>query len=285
MASIESTDDTIPILPSLEPASGLARGNRRRFATARVILALMLREMTSRYGRSPGGYAWAILEPVGMIIVLSIGFSLLMRVPSLGHSFMLFYASGYLVFAQYQLVEKSVSKSLPYARGLLRYPIVTWLDAILARFILNALTYVLNTILILGTVIYLTAGNMMLDFAPMVEAMTLASLLALGIGSFNALMSGVWPLWTSVWSIVTRPAMIASAVLYVMEDLPTTAANIIWYNPVAHLTGLMRSGVFATYDPQYISVPYVIGVTMVTLSVALVFLRQHASSIISDDRS
>jgi len=283
LTSFEPTDNSIPILPSLEPASGPAHGNKRRFATVRVILALMLREMTSRYGRSPGGYIWAILEPIGMIIVMSFGFSLLMRSPSLGNSFILFYASGYLVFVQYNMVEKSVAKALPYARGLLRYPIVTWLDAILARFLLNTLTNVLNTILILWTTIYLTAGSMMIDFAPMVVAMAAATILALGVGTFNALMMGIWPLWTSLWNIVTRPLMIASAVLYIMEDLPASAANVLWYNPLTHLTGLMRTGVFTTYDPQYINLAYVIGIAMVTLAVGLVFLRHHAASIVSDD--
>ncbi len=283
MASFESSTDSIPILPSLEPASGPGHGSKRRFATARVILALMLREMTSRYGRSPGGYIWAILEPVGMIIVLSFGFSLLMRTPSLGNSFILFYASGYLVFSQFRTVERAVSKSLPYARGLLLYPIVTWLDAILARFLLNTLTHVLNTILILGTTLYLTAGNMYVDFGPMVEAMAAATVLALGIGTMNALLAGVWPLWVTLWGIITRPLMIASAVLYIMEDLPSSAADILWYNPLVHLTGLMRSGVFTTYDPQFVNLPYVFGIGMVTLALGLLFLRRHASSIISND--
>ena len=36
----------------------------RRFASFRAIGALILREMATSYGRSPGGYIWAILEPV-----------------------------------------------------------------------------------------------------------------------------------------------------------------------------------------------------------------------------
>lgn len=246
-------------------------------------MALMLREMTSRYGRSPGGYVWAILEPIGMIVVLSFGFSLMMRSPSIGNSFIVFYASGYMVFSQFRTVEKSVSKAIPYARGLLRYPIVTWLDAVLARFILNTLTGVLNTILILAGTLILTGSNMILDVAPMVIAMAAASVLALGIGTLNGLLTGVWPLWTTLWGIITRPMMIASAVLYILEDLPSAAANILWYNPLTHLTGLMRAGVFATYNPQYISLPYVIGIAMVTMTVGLVFLRKHAASIVSDD--
>lgn len=283
LSTLEPPDDSIPLVPDLKPVDGPTHGRKRSFATARVILALMLREMTSRYGRSPGGYLWAILEPIGMIAVLSFGFSLLMRSPSLGNSFMIFYASGYLVFSQYSSIEKSVTKAIPYARGLLQYPMVTWLDAIVARLILNTLTHVLNTIIILSGVIYFTPGTVMLDLGPMVAAMTAAVTLGLGIGTMNAFLHGMFPLLKTIWGIITRPLMIASAVLYIMEDLPETAANILWYNPVAHLTGLMRTGVFPTYAPEYINLAYVFGIALVTLAIGLIFLRRHASTIISDD--
>ena len=37
---------------------------RPRFQMGRTVVALMLREMATTYGRSAGGYAWAILDPV-----------------------------------------------------------------------------------------------------------------------------------------------------------------------------------------------------------------------------
>jgi len=250
---------------------------------ARVILALMLREMTSKYGRSPGGYIWAILEPIGMITVLSFGFSLVMRSPSLGNSFIVFYASGFLVFNHYRSLESVTTRSLLYSRGLLRYPVVTWLDAILARFLLNLLTNVLNTILILGGVIYFAADNSYVRLGPMVEAMGLAAILALGFGTLNALLVGVWPLWSTIYKILTKPLLLASAVLYIVEDLPQLAGKVLWYNPISHITGLMRSGVFVTYNPQYISVPYVLGCGAVALAIGLLFLRTQAVRILSDD--
>ena len=45
----------------------------------------------------------------------------------------------------------------------------------------------------------------------------------------------------------------------------------------------MRTGVFITYSPQYISVPYVMGVATVSLAIGLVFLRSKAINILNDD--
>ena len=43
----------------------MARG--RSFASLRCVIALMLREMATTYGRSPGGYLWVMLEPIAGI--------------------------------------------------------------------------------------------------------------------------------------------------------------------------------------------------------------------------
>ena len=52
------TDIATPPQPMLKPP---------RFRALRTITALILREMGSTYGMSPGGYVWAVLQPVGMV--------------------------------------------------------------------------------------------------------------------------------------------------------------------------------------------------------------------------
>ena len=45
-----------------------------RFRMPRTIVALVLREMATTHGRSPGGYVWAVLEPVAALIVMTVVF-------------------------------------------------------------------------------------------------------------------------------------------------------------------------------------------------------------------
>ncbi|MEJ2028347.1 MAG: ABC transporter permease [Maritimibacter sp.] len=265
-----------------EAVSGVAM-HGRRFASPRVILALMLREMSTSYGRSPGGYLWAIIEPVGVILVLAFGFSLLVRHPSLGRSFILFYASGYLVFSLYRSVEQVVTQSIRFSRPLLRYPAVSWIDAVFARFLLSFLTHVLIMFLILGG-LYLVLGEYaVIDMRPIALAVLLAGFLGLGVGTLNCLLMGKFPVWQSAYHIVTRPLMLASAVLYVLEDLSGDAATILWWNPLVHLTGLMRAGLYSTYHPQYISITYVAGLALGTFTVGLLFLHAYHSDLINKE--
>ena len=41
---------------------------------ARTVVALMLREIATTYGRSPGGYVWALADPILGIALLTLVF-------------------------------------------------------------------------------------------------------------------------------------------------------------------------------------------------------------------
>lgn len=249
--------------------------------TLRTVFALMLREMSTRYGKNPGGYVWAILEPLGAIIILSYGFSLLMRTPSLGSSFLLFYATGYLPYNLYNSLTNMVSRSLSFSRPLLQYPAVTWMDAVLARFILNALTGLLVGYLLLTGILAVTDSRIVLDFVPIVEALALSMALGLGIGTLNCALGGVYPTWDIIWSIATRPMFLVSGIFYVMEDMPASVQAVLYWNPVIHITGLMRTGFFPMYQPQYISVAFVMGVAMASMAMGLVLLGRYHRDILN----
>lgn len=146
--------------------------------------------MSTRYGRTPGGYFWMVAEPMAAILFLSVGFSLVMRSPSLGTSFLLFYATGYLPFNLYSTVSSNAARALTYSKPLLRYPAVTWIDAVLARFVLNALTGILTATLLLSLVLAVVDSRAQIDMGPIVEATLLALVLGLGLGMMNCALNG-----------------------------------------------------------------------------------------------
>ena len=129
----------------------------------RTIIALVLREMGATYGQSPGGYVWAVVQPIGIICILSVGFSLLVRSPSLGTSFLLFYATGFLPFDMYNILTQKISGALTYSRPLLAYPRVTWLDAILGRFVLNVLTLLTVSSIVFTAIMIFVESRTVLD--------------------------------------------------------------------------------------------------------------------------
>lgn len=256
-------------------------GQTLRFRALRSIAALMLREMTTRYGRSVGGYIWAIAEPIGAILLLSVGFSLVLRTPSLGTSFLLFYATGYLPFNLYATLSGRVAKSIRNVRGLLAYPEVSFIDAILARFILNTLTQCLVFYLLVAGILMVIDTRAVLDIAPILSSLAVTALLGFGVGVTNCYLFAVFPVWEQVWTIATRPLFLASGIFYLHEDLPRIAQDILWFNPIAHLVGIMRRGFYPTYDAAWASTLYPLAVALALTAVGLLLLRRHHRTVLN----
>lgn len=241
----------------------------------RAIVALMLREMSTRYGRTPGGYIWAILEPLGMIVILSFAFALLARVPALGTSFLLFKATGFLVLQVFTVLGGQIGSALSFSKPLLRYPRVTWGDALLARFILNALVIFTVTALILTGIIVYDGLRPILRWGAILSAMSLTAALGLGVGCLNCFLFMRFPVWKQVWAIATRPLFLISGVVILYDDMPQIAQSVLWYNPILHLTGLMRMGFYPMYRPDYISIVFVGTCIVIPMALGLLLLHRY----------
>ncbi|MCV6606368.1 MAG: ABC transporter permease, partial [Porticoccaceae bacterium] len=196
----------------------------------------MLREMTTSYGRTPGGYLWAVLEPIGAVAMITMVFSLglRLRTPPLGISFVLFYATGMLSFLTYQRVQTKVTKAITFSRPLLFYPCVTYIDTIFARFLLNFLTQLAVFCVVMTGILMIFETRAVLDLVPILIALLMAGALALGVGTLNAYLIPCYPLWQSLWGIVTAPLFFVSSIFYAYEDLPPMGQDILWYNPIIH---------------------------------------------------
>lgn len=253
-----------------------------RFQSLRTIIALILREMSTTYGRSPGGYLWVILEPVASIALLSVAFSLMLRAPSLGTSFLLFYATGYLPFSLYNHMTGKLAHALKFSKSLLAYPRVTWVDAILARFILTLLTEITVFCIVISTILTFTDTRAVLSIEPILSAVGMAAVVGAGVGLMNCLLVGLYPVWGRIWAIVTRPMFIASGIFFTYEDMPKTVQDILWWNPVLHVVGEMRRGFYPTYEASYVSLAYSYGVGGVLVLLGLILLRRHHKRVLEN---
>lgn len=248
-----------------------------RFATPRVIAALMLREMTTTYGRRPGGYIWGILEPVAGIALMSWIFSAAgARHPGLGTSFPIFYATGLLPFYAYMHLNTRMTKALQYSRQLLAYPRVTVVDAMAAHFLVGLITELLVAYLVLGGILILTDTGTQLLLQHVVLGFAMAAALAAGTGALNCYLSHVFPVWASLWSLLMRPMMLLSGALILIDGISPEWRDWLLWNPLAHVIAEVRKGFYHGYTPSYVSPAYVFGIALVCGVVGLLFVwRTH----------
>lgn len=242
----------------------------------RTVTALMLREMATTYGRSAGGYIWALLEPILGVALLSIIFSLALRSPGLGSNFPLFYATGFLPFTMFNDLANKIATSVRFSRPFLAYPSVTFMDAMVARIILNALTHATIMTIVLTSIFVIFQLPVVIDLASVFECLIMTTMLAIGVGTCNCYMMTAFPVYERAWSIATRPLFLMSGIFFLYEMMPEKAREFLWYNPVLHCVGLLRRGIYPTYEATYVSPGYILIVSAVlTFFGLLLLVRNH----------
>lgn len=246
----------------------------------RVLAALIMREMSTRYGRTMGGYIWAVLEPVGFIVLLSIVFSQITHRPPLGDDFPMFYATGYMVFHFYRDISGVVSESIAVNKPLLTFPRVTLIDAVIARFALQFITVFFVSALVLGTLWVISGHGLTLDMVALFKAVMFSAALGLGVGALNCVLFAYSPTWKRSFAILNRPLFLISGIFFLYEDLPFQAQQILWWNPLMHLTALMRAAFYPIYDPLFVSFPYLMVASLTPLFFGILFLRVLKSRIV-----
>ncbi len=238
----------------------------------RPIMALIIRELNTTHGRYPAGYIWIFLEPIGAILLISAVFSFFLRSPSIGDNFPIYFALGYLPYTMYTQTQSRVLSALSFSKGLLRYPRVTTIDAIIARTILSFVTVWIYSVVIIYALCYFYDVSVKINYPVLILAFLIAGLFGLSVGCINCFMVTRNKFWPPVWSIINRPTFILSGVLYIYEDVPEKIQNVVWYNPLLHATGMARSGFFPGYEPTFLSASYVLGLSLVLLFLGLVLL-------------
>lgn len=269
---------TKPATPN--PAIRPAAMPKLRHRTARAVAALVIREMTTTYGRSPGGYVWAVAQPVALVMLFAFAFSLMLRHPPLGINFITFYASGLLPLRMFQVLSVNVGGAVQYSKPLLGYPRVTFIDAILGRAILTVMTQLVVTAIIFGGIMLWYQSSDIMHFEIIFQSFLLAIGLGVGVGTLNCFLFTLFPVWRLIWGIATGPLLLISAVLYIYDDIPRFAQNILWYNPLVHITGLSRMGFYESYSPSYINIPYVVAFSVIPAFFGVLMLRKYGRSIL-----
>ncbi len=222
----------------------------------RVLLALMLREARTRYGRMKGGYLWALVEPAIHITVFSLLFSSRMRIVPLGDSMVAFLATGFAVFLGFRNVMSRTQGGYGSNEALLSFPVVRVMDVFLARALLELATWLTVTILLFGGLVLLGMAPIPHSILAMLEA--IFALFGIGFG-FGLAIGIISQFWVSVRNLISVPLRLlywCSAVFYLPDNLPPAFRAALDWNPVVHGITLFREGYYDGYQSHMLDVEY-----------------------------
>jgi capsular polysaccharide transport system permease protein len=239
------------------------------FIQGRVIGALILRELMTRFGRRGGGFIWIFVEPL-LFIALIGTFRYIWR-GGVRHDFnpVVFAFVSLVPFLMFRHIVARAADAVNANKSLLFHRQVTALDVILARNVLEVgvtLAIALLGLALCGIYLGDWPDNPLLwGFALLLSAL-LANGLGLIIGAIGAI--------SRITRLMVRPLMMMlmplSGAMWMLQDLPPDFREGALWIPMVSLHEAMREAHFghrvvSYYDLGYVGL-WIIGTTLVGLA-------------------
>jgi capsular polysaccharide transport system permease protein len=250
------------------------RLSHRLFAQGRIILALMIRDVQTRFFGHALGFVLAIAWPISHIFLILAINSLAGRATPYGDDPALFFATGLMPFMCFNYMARFTMLGVLQNKPLLGYPRVKVADVLIAR----ATVEVLNAaVVIIATLLILTAMGTDVRPPRPNEAMyaVLACMgLGLGVGLFNGVIAGIVPFWVTIFALVQICMWAASGVVIVPDDLPETARWWLSWNPALIGVEWMRSAYYDGYGlGELLDKRYMLSVVFASIFLGLLLER------------
>jgi capsular polysaccharide transport system permease protein len=240
----------------------------------RVIGALLMREIVTRYGRDNLGFLWLFVEP----ILFTLGVTGLWAGIGLRHGTTLpivaFALTGYSSVLLWRNCATRCSMAIPPNMGLLFHRNVRVLDLFITRILLEVAGATVSFVLL--SLLWISLGWMdpPSDILPVVAAWGLLA----WFGGSLALVIGGGAAHSEIVERVWHPAAYLifplSGAGFMLDWLPTRFQEILSWVPMVNGTEMLRDGYFGPAVRTHYSVPFLALSCLLLTLVGLVLVRE-----------
>jgi ABC-type polysaccharide/polyol phosphate export permease len=213
-----------------------------------LIWALALKELQVRYKRSALGFLWALLNPLLMMIILTMVFSTVMRVPV--HNYPIFLISTLLPWTFFSQSLAYSVESIVSNGDLLKKVYVAKSVFPIAAVISNLINFLLSMIpLVLLLVVfrfpfYRTWFYLLVPFVGLL-------LFTLGCGFFFAMVNVFFRDMAHILQIVLQAWFYFSPVIYSLDFVPARYRPLFRLNPLAYPLNGFRLAIYYGQLPTW----------------------------------
>jgi capsular polysaccharide transport system permease protein len=237
---------------------GLRRVLRGAAMQLRVINALLLREMQTRFGRNQLGFLWLFLEPLMLataIATIKWAYDFGQHYP--GVSIFVFALVSYLPYFTFRAIVSRAPGTLRSNMTLLYHSNIKLIDVVLARHALEmAAVFSVMALITVGIAIY---GDIPPNSVPhLVLGLVLLFLLSNGLGLMAAAASAVSELAERLIHPLVYLSLPFSGALLALHSLPPHLRAVLLWNPQANIHEMVREGFFGNLLPSYFSIGYTV---------------------------
>lgn len=248
----------------------------------RVIWALLLREMLTRYGRHNIGFLWLFVEPM----MFTLGITALWTLTKAAHGsdlpIVAFALTGYSSVLLWRNMPARCIGAIRPNLSLMYHRQVKVLDVLFARLLLEAAGATISFVIL--SLIFIAIGWLP---APEDVLKVIGGWLVLAwFGMALALLLGAWAEQSEIVDKLWHPAAYLlfplSGAAFLVDYLPVQAQQVVLYLPMVHCTEFLRDGFFGTKFHAHYDMSYAMIVSAGMTVLALAQLRKISREVIPE---
>ncbi|MDR3712695.1 MAG: hypothetical protein P4L51_07765 [Puia sp.] len=243
----------------------------------RIFVASMLRDIRTRFGRSYLSYIVAIGWPLTHMLLMLGAYMLANRLAPLGDDPGIFIATGIAPYIFCLYPARFTAMAVLQNKPLLQFPILKPIYLIFSRAALEILSACIVFSIFIGILSLADMAIMPIDIYEAATAIALTIYLGVSIGIFGVILCSLSPMIGILFvAFFILGLYMASGVFLPLSFYSETTKEIMAYNPLFHVVGLLRSAYYNSYGFENFSAFYVFFVANIFLCLGLLaerFLR------------
>lgn len=210
----------------------------------RVIGALMLRELTTRFGRENIGFLWIMVEPLLFAGLIAILWRVTKGPVEHGVDIVAFVISGYIPLVLFRsTVNRSVA-SFTANGGLMYHRPIKVLDLILVRFLIEFIGHMMAYAFVIAILSSLSLFPPIHDLALLMVGWLYFSLFTFSIALIIAPLSEISEVIEKIIPVANYMMIPFSGAFFLVGSLAPAGAKAALYSPTVHAMEMMRFGIF-----------------------------------------
>lgn len=235
----------------------------------RVISALMMRELITRFGRENIGFLWVMAEPLLFAILVGVLWTFIKGPTEHGITVVAFVASGYIPLVMFRSTISRAVRAFSANSSLLYHRQVTILDLITVRFLVeligSMMAYLMVAILLMLFGLFPVPANLGL----LLFGFFLYCFFTFSVALILAPLSEVSDTLEKFMPVTVYLMVPFSGTFNLTSWLTPDVREILLYSPPVTAMELQRYGIWGDKITPYYDVPYAIAVSMVLMLIGL----------------
>lgn len=245
----------------------------------RVIGALLMREIITRYGRNNIGFLWLFVEPLLMTLMILLLWGAARANQYSDLNIIAFTLTGYPLAMMWRNVSNRAIGAISANASLLYHRNVRVLDTLFARMLLEIAGATIAQIAIVGVLILIGWIPTPADVFYMLMAWLLMAIFAIGLGLVICSIAFKVEAFGKIWGTFSFVMLPLSGVFFFVSSLPQQAQQYVLWMPMVHGTEMFRQGYFGASVVTYESISYIVLCNLVLLLLGFIMVNDFSKGV------